>query len=72
MQVGAITVKEKASRLADKLKKEYGTSAVAEGWVNGRKFYRVRAGLYDNMALATEGLVRMEANGFPNCFIVAR
>jgi len=72
VQVGAFTIRENAYRLADKLKKEYGTSTVAEGWVDGRKFYRVRAGLYDNMALATDGLVRMEANGFPNSFIVAR
>ena len=72
VQVGAFTIRENAYRLADKLKKQYGASAVAEGWVDGRKFYRVRAGLYDNMELATDGLLRMEANGFPNSFIVAR
>jgi rare lipoprotein A len=72
VQVGAFTVKENAYRLADKLKQQYGASTVAEGWVDGRKFYRVRAGLYDNMALAKDGLLRMEANGFPNSFIVAR
>jgi rare lipoprotein A len=72
VQVGAFTVKENAYRLADQLRKQYGASAVAEGWVNGRKFYRVRAGLYDTMALAADGLLRMEANGFPDSFIVAR
>lgn len=72
VQVGAFTVKENAYRLADKLKKQYGASAVAEGWVDGRKFYRVRAGLYDNMSLAMDGLMRMEADGFANSFIVAR
>lgn len=72
VQVGAFTVKENAYRLADQLRKQYGDSAVAEGWVNGRKFYRVRAGLYDNMALAADGLLRMEANGFPDSFIVAK
>jgi rare lipoprotein A len=72
VQVGAFTVRENASRLADKLREQYGASAIAEGWVDGRKFYRVRVGLYDNMALATDGLVQMEANGFPNSFIVAR
>jgi rare lipoprotein A len=72
VQVGAFTVKENAYRLADKLKKQYGASAVAEGWVDGRKFYRVRAGLYENMSLAMDGLMRMEADGFANSFIVAR
>jgi rare lipoprotein A len=72
VQVGAFTVKENAYRLAEKLKKQYGTSAVAEGWVDGRKFYRVRVGLYDHIALAEEALSGMEANGFPSCFIVAR
>ena len=72
VQVGAFTVSDNAYRLADKLKEQYGASAVVEGWVDGRKFYRVRVGLYDNMALAAEALQRAEANGFPSSFIVAR
>ena len=72
VQVGAFTVRDNAYRLADKMKQQFGTSTVAEGWVDGRKFYRVRVGLYDNMALATDGLMRMESSGFPNSFIVAR
>lgn len=72
VQVGAFTIRENAYLLADKMKKLYGSSTVAEGWVDGRKFYRVRAGLYDSMALAQDGLLRMEANGFPDSFIVAR
>ncbi len=72
VQVGAFTVKENAYRLADKLKSQYGGSSVAEGWVNGQKFYRVRIGLYKTMALADEGLLNLETNGYPNSFIVAR
>jgi len=72
VQVGAFTVRENAYRLADKLEKQYGASAVVEGRVDGRKFYRVRIGLYDNMALAAETLLNIEANGFPSSFIVAR
>jgi len=72
VQVGAFTVRENAYRLAEKLHKQYGSSAVAEGWVDGRKFYRVRVGLYDHMALAEEAQAGLEANGFPSCFIVAR
>jgi rare lipoprotein A len=72
VQVGAFTVKENAYRLAEKLKSRYGSSAVAEGWVNGQRFYRVRVGLYGSMALATDGLLKIETNGYPNSFIVAR
>lgn len=72
VQVGAFTVKENAYRLAEKLKSQYGSSSVAEGWVNSQRFYRVRVGLYGSMALATDGLQQIETNGYPNSFIVAR
>ncbi len=72
VQVGAFTVKANAYRLAEKLKSQYGTSAVAEGWVNGQKFYRVRVGLYNTMALAAEALLRFEVNGYPSSFVVAK
>jgi rare lipoprotein A len=72
VQVGAFTVKENAYRLADKLKGQYGSSAVAEGWVNGQKFYRVRIGLYNSMALADDALLHLETNGYPSSFVVAR
>ena len=72
VQIGAFTVKENAYRLADKLKGQYGNSAVAEGWVNGQKFYRVRIGLYASMALADEALTQIETNGYPSSFIVAQ
>ena len=72
VQVGAFSVKENAFRLADKLKSQYGSSNVAEGWVNGQKFYRVRVGLHASMALADAALKQIEANGYPSSFIVAR
>ena len=72
MQVGAFTVKENAYRLAEKLKGQFGSSSVAEGWVNGQKFFRVRVGLYDSIALAEDALRQFEINGYPNSFIVAR
>lgn len=72
VQVGAFTVKENAYRLAEKLKSRYGSSSVAEGWVNGQRFYRVRVGLYGSMALAIDGLQQIETNGYPRSFIVAR
>jgi cell division protein FtsN len=72
VQIGAFTVKTNAYRLADKLKAQYGSSAVVEGWVNGQKFYRVRVGLYNSMAMASEALLKIETNGYPSSFIVAR
>ena len=72
VQVGAFTVKDNAYRLAGQLKSLYGSAAVVEGWVNNQKFYRVRVGLYENMALADAALAQIEANGYPNSFIVAR
>ena len=72
VQVGAFAVEENAYRLAEKLKSQYGSSSVAEGLVNGQKFYRVRVGLYGSMALADDALLRMEDNGYPGSFIVAR
>ncbi len=72
VQIGAFTVKENAYRLADKLKNQYGSSVVAEGWVNGQKFYRVRVGLYASMALADNALIQIETNGYPSSFIVAK
>lgn len=72
VQVGAFAVQENAYRLAEKLKGQYGSSAVAEGWVDGQKFYRVRVGLYTSMALASDALLQLETNGYPSSFIVAR
>jgi len=72
IQIGAFTVKENADRLAEKLKGQYGSSSVVAGWVNGQKFYRVRVGLFNAMAKASQGLLEIEANGYPNSFIVAQ
>lgn len=72
LQVGAFTVKENAYRLASKLESLYGASSVAEGWVDGRKFYRVRVGLYQSMALAADALVRLQGDGYSSIFVVAK
>ena len=72
VQVGAFTVQENAYRLAEKLKSQYGSSNVAEGWVNGQKFYRVRVGLYASMALAADALRQLETVGYPSSFVVAQ
>lgn len=72
IQVGAFKLKENAYRLAEELRQRYDTSQVNEGWVRGEKFYRVQVGLYDELTLANEVLLRLEHDGFPGSFIVAR
>jgi rare lipoprotein A len=72
VQVGAFTVRENAYRLAEKLKGQFGGSAVAEGWVDGQKFYRVRVGVYPSMALAADALQQIEGIGYSSSFIVAQ
>lgn len=72
VQVGAFTVRENAYRLAEKLKDPFGSSTVAEGWVNGQKFFRVRVGLYPSMALANDALLQLENHGYSSSFIVAQ
>ncbi len=72
VQVGAFTLPDNAHRLAEKLNAEYGSSAVVEAWVSGRKFYRVRVGLYRSLADADEARKTFEFNGYPNSFVVAK
>ena len=72
VQVGAFTIRENAYRLADKLRGQYGQAAVAEGWVDGQKFYRVRVGLYASLVLAGDALRDIERSGYANSFIVAQ
>jgi rare lipoprotein A len=72
VQVGAFTVPENAQRLAGQLQARFGQSAIVEAWVNGRKFYRVRAGLYLSLDAATAALAEFADGGYPDSFVVAR
>ncbi len=71
IQVGAFTVAENARRLAAELKSRYGHSAIHQGWVNGKLFYRVRAGKYDSLEAAETARENFEGRGYPNSFVVA-
>ena len=55
VQVGAFTQQPNAMRLSEKLKRQYGQSDVQQAWVDGRLFYRVRAGKYDSLDAAQIG-----------------
>lgn len=72
VQVGAFTVPQNAQRLADELRRLYGESSVVEGWVAGKKYHRVRVGLYRTMAEAVSAEAEFEGKGFRNSFVVAR
>lgn len=71
IQVGAFTMADNAHRLAAKLRSQYGAASVAEGWVNGQRYYRVRAGKYTSLEAAEVARDQFEASGYPNCFVVA-
>lgn len=72
VQVGAFAVIENAQRLAAELRAAYGSAAVAEGWVGGKKFHRVRVGLYPTLVQADQARLEFEGKGFRNSFVVAK
>jgi rare lipoprotein A len=70
VQVGAFGLAENAQRLANQLQREHGAATVQEGWVNGQRFHRVRAGRYSTLEAADAARQKFEINGFPNSFVV--
>ncbi|ORJ59075.1 septal ring lytic transglycosylase RlpA family protein [Geothermobacter hydrogeniphilus] len=71
IQVGAFALADNAYRLADRLRVRYGASSVAEGWVSGQRFYRVRAGRYRSLEAAEAARVRLAGQGYAGAFVVA-
>lgn len=71
IQVGAFTVSENAYRLAGNLRARYGASSVAEGWVAGKRYYRVRSGRYQSLETAEKARSELAASGYPGAFVVA-
>jgi len=71
IQVGAFTLSENAYRLAAQLRGRYGKASVAEGWVSGKRFYRVRAGRYLSLEAAESARAQIASNGYPGAFVVA-
>lgn len=70
VQVGAFTVEDNAKRLAAKLRSSHGFSSVQEGWVAGKRYFRVRAGSYKTIESAEEARGRFEASGYSSSFVV--
>jgi len=72
IQVAAFSVEENARHLQEDLKGRFGKANIYEEWVDGKTFYRVRAGGYATIEEAMNALTLMEESGFSNCFIVAK
>ena len=71
IQVGAFAVEDNARRLASQLRGRHGAASVNKGRVDGRVFYRVRAGRYRTLEEAEAARRRFASNGYPGGFVVA-
>jgi rare lipoprotein A len=71
IQVGAFSLAVNAQRLAAKLRSSHGTSSIQQGWVNGQKFYRVRAGHYASLEAAEQAREEFMRLGYRQPFVIA-
>jgi rare lipoprotein A len=71
VQVGAFTRRDNAERLSGQMRARCGASSIQQGWVNGRLFHRVRAGMYATLKAAEAARADFETSGYPNSFVVA-
>jgi rare lipoprotein A len=72
IQVGAFAVKENALRLHGSLSRKYREASVMVFDRGDQIFYRVRVGRYSRLDQAEAGAGRLQGEGFPNAFAVAR
>jgi rare lipoprotein A len=70
VQVAAFTESANARRMADQMKRRYGTSNIQEAVVNNNRFFRVRVGRYESLKRAEEARGGFERE-FPGSFVVA-
>ena len=66
VQVGAFTVKANADRLAADMQAQFGFARVNEGWVEGKKYYRVWVGNFPSLELAEKNKLK-----FSGGFVIA-
>ena len=71
VQLAAFSLPENAQRLAAEMKSKVGAADVREGLVDGKRFYRVRAGQYRSIEEAEAARIRFEQMNYPGAFIVA-
>lgn len=71
IQVGAFGNIENAQRLAGSLKQRYGFSSIRETTVDGKLYYRVRAGNYASLKEAEQALAHSSDRVIAGGFVVA-
>jgi len=71
VQVAAFSKQGNAERLADRVRKRYGTATIQNGMLKGSHIFRVRIGSFGSLKQAEEARRNFESVGFPGCFIVA-
>ena len=71
VQVAAFSKQGNAERLADRVRKRYGTATIQNGMLKGSRIFRVRIGSFGSLKQAEEARRNFESVGFPGCFIVA-
>jgi rare lipoprotein A len=72
IQVGAFAERENAMRLQASLSRRYRDTTVHIFDLGDQRFYRVRVGRYSRLDQAEAGAERLQEQGFPNAFAVAR
>ena len=72
IQVGAFAVRDNALRLHNSLSRKYSDASVMIFDRGDQTFYRVRVGRYARLDQAEAGAERLQEQGFPNAFAVAR
>ena len=61
VQVGAFSVRSNAERLAAEMRAKYGFARINEGWVDGKRFYRVWVGNFPSLEVAEN--IKLEFKG---------
>ena len=72
IQVGAFAEKKNAQRLYASLNRRYRDTTINIFDQGAQKFYRVRVGQYSRLDQAEAAARRLQEQGFPNAFAVAR
>jgi rare lipoprotein A len=71
VQVAAFTDNANARRMAEQMRRRYGSSSIQEARVKGALFFRVRVGRYESLRKAEEARGGFERGGYPGSFVVA-
>ncbi len=71
VQIGAFSQPDNAQRLAAQMRSRVGAADVQEGLVDGKRYFRVRAGKYTSIEAAEAARINFEKMNYPGAFVVA-